>query len=378
MEGAAEQKNLFSSKSVVALSIILFLLYAFNFYMISGITGKIAAAEQAKQPAMIEITKITKQCDGCYNVNAALDQIRNLNIKVVKEREVDSESQEGKELISKYSITKLPSAIITGEIDKDNVKSSWGQMGSKYGEIIKGAFVLNKQTPPFYSTERGAVVGGVKSIIIKDSGCPKCFDINSISLQLKNYGVKFSDEKILDYSSPEAKALVASLGITKIPAILISDEVTLYGNAVSFLNQLGATTRATWHIAQPVLPPYRDTGSGSISGLVTLVMLTDKSCTGCYDVNAHKSVLPNFFVVVGEEKTYDVSSNEGKGLVKKYGIEKVPTILISPNGKEYPHLVQVWPQVGTVEQDGWFVFRKVEEMKSTGAYMDLKAGKVVS
>lgn len=362
----------------MALSIILFLLYAFNFYMISGITGKITAAEEATKPAEVEIIKISRQCDGCYDIGAALNQIRNLNIKVVKERETDADSQEGKELIAKYSITKLPSAVITGEIEKESVKSSWGQMGSQYGEIINGAFVLNKQTPPFYSIEKGAIVGGVKAIIIKDSGCQKCFDINSISDQLKNYGVKFSDEKTLDYASAEAKQLISSYGIKKVPAMLISDEITLYGNAVSFLNQLGATKKDGWHIAQPILPPYRDTHSGSISGLVTLVMLTDKSCAGCYDVNAHKSILPNFFVVVGEEKTYDVSSNEGKELVKKYGIEKVPTILISPNGKEYPHLSQVWPQVGSVEQDGWMVFRTVEEMKSAGAYMNLKEGKVVS
>lgn len=377
MEGTAEQKSLLSSKPVVALSIILFLLYAFNFYMVSGVTGRIAADEAAKQPAEVEIIKITKTCDGCYDINAALSQIRNLNIKVVKERDVDFESPEGKSLIAKYSITKLPSALITGEIGKENVKSSWVQMGSQYGEIINDAFVINKQSPPFYSVEKNAIVGGVKAIVIKDNSCQKCFDIGAISQQLKNYGVKFSEEKTLDYSSADAKQLISAYGIAKIPAILISDEVSLYGNAAAFLNQLGAVNKDGWHIAQPVLPPYRDTKSGSVSGLVTLVMLTDKSCASCYDVNAHKSVLPNFFVVVGEEKTYDVSSPEGKELVKKYGIEKVPTILISPNGKEYPHLVQVWPQVGSVETDGWFVFRKVEEMKSAGAYKDLKEGKVV-
>ena len=71
-----------------------------------------------------------------------------------------------------------------------------------------------------------------------------------------------------------------------------------------------------------------------------------------------------------------MSSKEGKALIAEYGIEKVPTILIKGDAGAYPSLVKAWKSVGTVEQDGTYVFRKLEIIKKT--YKDLATGEVVA
>jgi len=75
------------------------------------------------------------------------------------------------------------------------------------------------------------------------------------------------------------------------------------------------------------------------------------------------------------EDTYDISSPQGKDLIAKYNITKAPTLLISPEAKAYDTLTQVWTEVGTVESDGWYVFRATEQM---GNYTDLLTNQVMN
>lgn len=380
VESKVEAASLLSPKPVLALIIVLLALYALNFYQINGIystmTMQEAAAKEASKPAEVTITTIkAPDCEGCYDMKAALDQIRTLNIKVVKEGSIAPDSQEAKEIFNKYGIKKLPVFVITGEVDKESIKSSWSQMGAPYGELIDGAFVLTKQSLPFYDIEKGSIVGLAKSVLIIDASCPKCFDLSPLRDQLKKLGVGFSEEKNIDYGSQEAKELVSKFGIQRIPALLLSSDVTAYNGIQSGLQQAGANEKDGWYAMHAIQPPYRDVKSGELRGLITIVLLGDKSCAGCYDVNNHKPILPNFGIVVGEEQTIDISSAEGKELLKKYAITKVPTILMSPDVKDYASLNTVWGTVGSVEKDGWYVFRSAEVM---GPYMDLQSGQLVT
>ena len=70
-----------------------------------------------------------------------------------------------------------------------------------------------------------------------------------------------------------------------------------------------------------------------------------------------------------------LSGQEGKNLVGKYNIKKVPTVLLSPEASAYEALSQVWERVGTVESDGVFVFREMEAINQT--YKDLNNNKIV-
>ena len=78
---------------------------------------------------------------------------------------------------------------------------------------------------------------------------------------------------------------------------------------------------------------------------------------------------------MNSEKTVDIASDEGKALIKKYSIKSVPTIILSKDADAYPALKQIWQQVGSVEEDGNYVFREVTQM---GSYKDLTTGDVVN
>ena len=125
--------------------------------------------------------------------------------------------------------------------------------------------------------------------------------------------------------------------------------------------------------------PYYDLKTLKVRGLVTLTYLTDKSCTSCYNVSIHKSIFGNplgFAMKIVNETTYDISDPTGKALIDKYKITNVPTVIMKGDPAAYARLTAVWPQVGTVDSDGSYVFRNVGLLGVV--YMNLTSGKIVN
>ena len=52
----------------------------------------------------------------------------------------------------------------------------------------------------------------------------------------------------------------------------------------------------------------------------------------------------------------------------------MPTIILSKEASAYPRLTAVWKDVGTVEEDGTYIFRKTELM---GVSKDLETGSLI-
>lgn len=208
---------------------------------------------------------------------------------------------------------------------------------------------------------------------IVDSSCTNCFDINRTSNIIRNLNVNITSSETLEYPSTKAKQLIDRFGIKTVPALIISGEIDKPNVADIWYQLNGEIVGEAVHAK--ALPPYRNLTSGKIEGLVSLVMLTDDSCNNCYNVSAHKRILPSYGVVVISESTYDINSTKGKELLALYNITKVPTILLSPDAKVYSGLLQVWRGVGSFEPDGWLVFRSTEQM---GNYTDLTTGQVVA
>ncbi len=92
-----------------------------------------------------------------------------------------------------------------------------------------------------------------------------------------------------------------------------------------------------------------------------MTMLKDSQCAGCYDVGINKLIVQRFGVDV-EEKTVEAKSEEGKALIIRYNITKIPTFLLSENATLSDQLMQVWTQVGTIENDGVMVFRSPDAL----------------
>ena len=86
-------------------------------------------------------------------------------------------------------------------------------------------------------------------------------------------------------------------------------------------------------------------------------------------------MLQNFGIKLGTETTMDVNTDEGKALAEKYGITKVPAIIMGSSAKDYPTIDQVWSQVGTVADDGSYILSKIELLGLV--YKDLATGEIM-
>ncbi len=324
------------------------------------------------RPAELNVIKITQDnCDSCFDIEEAMSELNNQNVNITNEKTISSNSQQGKELISKYNIKKLPTIIVSGEINKSEQLANYFE---QKGEILDNEFVYTGLTPPYFDVLSNQIKGMVQIKHLIDSSCEECVDLTPISSAMGEQGVYIQDEQFIEYNSNEGKELINEFGVKEIPAILISDEIDYYSDIKDALLQSGANKKDEFYAVHSTLPPYRDLSQNKIVGLVDVVYLTKEDCPVCYDVSVNRNILLRFGMVLDEENTYDINSPEGIQLVQKYNIKKVPIIILSPDSEYYPSLVQAWKSVGTIENDGWFVMRNPEVI---GTYWDLENGRVV-
>ncbi|MCX6768041.1 MAG: thioredoxin family protein [Candidatus Micrarchaeota archaeon] len=322
----------------------------------------------------VQIVKIiASNCSDCYDLEQVVTAIRNGGTNVTKEDAVEFSSAQGKELISKYGIGKIPSMVVTGAVNSTGAKEAFSQLG----EEKQGALVLTKPGPVFIDLKTGEAKGRITVTYVKDSSCADCGDYSQAIQQLKTLGMSITNVTVLEYGSAEAKALIAKYGITNVPTLILSKDAAEYGDFETAWEQIGSVESDGTHVIRTPNPPYLDLKTGSIKGRVTLVTLADSSCTGCYDPVMHKTIFEQMGLVITNESTVELNSSEGRALVQKYNITAAPTTLVSPDAAEYVVLAQVWPQVGTVEPDGWLVFRNMGAIKDA-VYRDLATGKIVS
>jgi len=158
-----------------------------------------------------------------------------------------------------------------------------------------------------------------------------------------------------------------------VPSLIISSDLSAYEDITKNWQQLGTVEKDGSYIIRVVSPPYLDLSNNKIVGFVEVTYLSDKSCVDCYDVEIHRQILSNprgINIKISSEKKLDISDDEGKELVEKYSITKVPTILLSSDFSVYPFANSLG-NFFTVEDDGSYVFRNLEAIDKEIVYRDL-------
>jgi hypothetical protein len=176
----------------------------------------------------------------------------------------------------------------------------------------------------------------------------------------KQYGVYISKPVVINYDSEEWIKLIKKYNIKKLPFIIFSKEISSYKKISESWAWFWEIINNNDYILSKINPPYFDISKWKVVWLLWVKYLVDKSCTDCYDVNIHKQILWKMWAAISKEDTIDIFSKEWKSLVKKYNIQKVPTIILSPDAKYYVGLNQAWKEVWTIEKDGSYIFRKLE------------------
>ncbi len=344
-------------KLFIVEALILLALVSFNLFNVYGLNNavsvKLEEIEELRAPAKLEMIIINVDCNDCFSLDSVISRLKNNpGVEIVEYRVLDSSLSEAKALVEQYGIEKLPTIVLRGEINKTEISGF---------EMVGDALVYVDQKPPYVDAKNARVVGLVSAAIIKDTTCDVCYSLEGIVDNLKQNGVVFSEIKTIDFNSTEAKELIEKYGIVRVPALLLSTDIDAYPIANN-LKQTGIQARDGYYVFE-TQAPYVDAKSGEIKGLVTLIMINDSSCNDCYDVRIHKQILVGFGLAINEEKIVDVNSDEGQDLINRYNITKVPTVILTGDVGVYEAFKQIWAQVGTIEEDGAYVFRNMNALR---------------
>ena len=212
-------------------------------------------------------------------------------------------------------------------------------------------------------------------ILLKDSNCQDCFDLTTALSTIAEANAKINSPKTVEISSSEGQDLIAKYAITKIPSMLVSGELTKNDKLQTIWSQWGEIKDGTFVLRQ-IGAPYLEVATSKVRGRVKLTMLTDTSCSQCYDVTQHEAILGQFGFEDKAAKVLSVTLNDGQELADEYNIKLLPTIILTGDLEAYPSLIKVWSQVGTVEADGAYVFR--EGVKQMGTYKNLATNSVIN
>lgn len=361
----------FYTKLYLLLGLALVILASYTLFQTFSVDNTLeqitADAKEAARPAELELIIIQDSaCNDCFDISPAIDYVKGGNVKIVKEENLDI--KDATEIINKYGVETVPTLILRGEIDKIRLEGL---------ERKDDALVLAQAVPPYTDVNSGQIKGRVSSTIIKDLSCKECTDLVLILNQVKGFGVSVVEEKVVEKDSNEAKDLIDRYKIEKLPALILSKDLGDYSSELTAnWEQIGSIESDGSYVLRIINPPYLDIDKNKVRGLVSIIFLEDKDCETCFGAEEfHKPILEQIGLVFIEEKSLDVSSIEGKSLIDKYSIEKVPTIVLTGDVDAYSVLTRSWESVGTVEPDGAYVFRKAEVAQQP--YMDLTTGKIV-
>lgn len=201
---------------------------------------KIAESAEANRPANLDLMVINdKTCKDCFDVNPVLDQIKKENVKINSNQIIDRASDEGKELVAKFAIKKLPTFLAKGELEKNEALAKFF---SQAGNTIEDTFVFRQVGGPFVEADTGKVKGRVNLVLLTDITCLECYDVIQHEIILKQFGIQ-PTSKVIDIKSALGAALVSAYKIKMIPAFVLSGEIKEYPSFKAVWPQVGFVAR---------------------------------------------------------------------------------------------------------------------------------------
>jgi len=193
----------------------------------------------------------------------------------------------------------------------------------------------------------------IQLVAIEPTDCEECPDLEEVIQGLIDAGaVVLSDHRIVSQDSAEGKALIEKYSFTELPALVLTGDIDKLPDSPDVERASDAI------LIRELPPPFVDVATGRVGGFVNIIYLTAPDCTECEDITVIGEQLPEAGVWVGEEEEIVWDSPEGKVLVDKYNITKVPTLIFSEDAKYYEELVFAWDTAGTID-DGEYVLRSL-------------------
>lgn len=217
----------------------------------------------------------------------------------------------------------------------------------------------------------------ISILMINDPLCSDCADIAFIISAVKKTNVKIIKEESFAAGSAEAKDLINKFGIQKLPSFVITGEVNKNEDVKKIFSQIGEIKDDAFKFNY-FIAPYLDLASNSVKGKVAVTYINDKTCKECYDTAPFKQILSaNLGMTNPAVVVLDKSDKAAQSLITKYKIKSVPTLVLTGDVSDYPSLIGVWLQIGTLEKDGTWVLRDIKKVNPNLIYRDLATGKII-
>ena len=334
------EKNSSSSTGIILFFGVFILIVAiYNLAQTSSfglmIDKSITMAKESAIPPMIGIVTITpKDCADCYDINEVVDAIKSSGANITANKELDMSSEEAINAIAKYGVKKIPAVIVVGEINKSKQLNS---KLSKLGEVAGDSYIITAQEPPYIDTVTCDIKGKVTFIYLKTLQCEKCLGLSQVYDQLLELNIKFKSRVELDADSREGRRLIGAYSIKKVPTIIMDKELSEYPEITDSWPQLGTIESDGAYVVRTINAPYYSLEKNRVMGSISLAVLKDESCEECYNAKEfHTPILQRMGITINNSEDIDVSSNDGKMMVKDYNITKIPTIILKGDVAEYP------------------------------------------
>ncbi|MEK7620623.1 MAG: hypothetical protein AAB413_05295 [Patescibacteria group bacterium] len=217
----------------------------------------------------------------------------------------------------------------------------------------------------------------IELTLITPTACDACVDGRILIDTIQKQNVRVRSSETFTADSAEGSTLIEAYGITRAPAVLVRGEFEKENVRDVFASMNGEKNDDGTLILQITQPVYMDLTTGKVVGLVAATYLTDSRCSDCYDPAQHKTILENNFGVrFQNERTVDAASFEGRALLSQYAITQVPTVLLSLEAAAYDRLTDAWQEVGSVEEDGMYIFRQNSALGPI-VYKNLETGETI-
>lgn len=233
-----------------------------------AVKQKTDADLETKRPANIDIIIIKdSSCADCADIAPIVSAIKQTNSKIIKEQTLEAASPEAKDLISRFEIKKIPTFIITGELNKN---ADLAKLLSQIGENKNDAFVFNYAIAPYLDLSSNTVKGKVTVTFIGDKSCTECYDTSPFKQILaNNLGMLNPSVIALDRSNIAAQKLINKYKMKAVPAFVITGEISEYPNLAGIWLAIGTREKDGAYVLRDIkkVNPnliYRDLATGKI------------------------------------------------------------------------------------------------------------------
>lgn len=178
-------------------------------------------------PKLRVIMLVEKDCADCFDMNMFVQALNEFQIDHRGVVTIDKDSHQGRQLIEKYKIERVPTVLVAGDLQANpDLALVWPQLG----EIIDGVFVLRQVLPPYIDVATGARRGDIQVTYLTESSCTECYDVMVHGNALRELGITPTETRVVDAQTEEGKQLIKDHYILKTPTIIMTGDVGEYGS----------------------------------------------------------------------------------------------------------------------------------------------------